>query len=132
MEHHLTFDSCKKPEQRINAPSRIARALAVFSIDEVIIYDDSPVSSRPTAVDPDAYTGDTDPCGFIFHILSYLEAPPFMRKALFPLHPNLALQGLLPSLDMPHHPHREQQLLPYMEGVVVTGSGEGGKGYVFV
>jgi methyltransferase len=81
-------------------------------------------------VDTNAYTGDTDPCHFILHLMSYLEAPPFMRKALFPLHPNLALQGLLPSLDMPHHPHQKLELLPYMEGVTMTGKGKGGKGYV--
>lgn len=100
-------------------------------MDEVIIFDDSPESSRPKAVDKAAYTGDTDPCHYIFHLLSYLESPPFMRKALFPLHPNLSLQGLLPSLDMPHHPHREQQLLPYMEGVTLTGAGQDGKGCAF-
>ena len=105
--------------------------MAVFCVDEVIIFDDRPEHERPQAVDTNAYTGDTDPCHFILHLLSYLEAPPFMRKALFPLHPNLALQGLLPSLDMPHHPHQKLELLPYMEGVTMTGKGKGGKGYFF-
>lgn len=112
--------SCTTSEQRINAPSRVARALAAFSIDELVIYDDSPAESRPKAVDHDGYTGDTDPGHYLFHLLSYMETPPFMRKALFPLHPNLRLQGLFPNLEMPHHPHRDEHL-PYMEGLTVAG-----------
>ena len=50
-----------------------------------------------------------------------METPPFMRKALFPLHPNLRLQGLLPTIEMPHHPHRDEHL-PYMEGLSIAGT----------
>lgn len=50
-----------------------------------------------------------------------------MRKALFPLHDNLARAGRLPSLDMPHHPHVDEWL-PYREGFTVKGRPEGGKG----
>lgn len=100
-------------------------------MDEIVVYDDSPLESRPRAVDRDRYTGDTDPCHFIGHVLSYLETPPFMRRALFPLHDNLAKAGLLPSLDMPHHPHKDEWL-PYREGFTVKGRPEGGKGYVDV
>jgi len=87
------------------------------------------METRVQNVDTDAYTGDIDPAHYIFHLLSYLETPPFMRKALFPLHPNLRLQGLLPSLDMPHHPHKDEQL-PYMEGMTVEGMPPSGDGYV--
>ncbi len=124
----LTHSSCSTPEQRINSPSRIARALAVFAVDEVVIFDDSPVESRPAEVDTLGYTGDVDPCHYIFHLLSYMETPPFMRKPLFPLHPNLRLQGLLPSLDMPHHP-RKPDRLPYMEGMTLPGTKDSRKGY---
>lgn len=96
-------------------------------MDEVVVYDDSPSDSRPRAVDKDRYTGDTDPCHFIAHVLGYLETPPFMRKALFPLHDNLARAGLLPSLDMPHHPHKDEWL-PFREGFTVRGRPEGGNG----
>lgn len=108
-------------------PASLARALAVFAVDEVIIFDDSPADGRNPSVDTDGYTGDTDPCHFIIHILSYLETPPFMRKALFPLHPNLRMQGLLPSLDMPHHPHKDEWL-PYREGIAVAGKPSSGSG----
>ncbi|ROW16475.1 hypothetical protein VPNG_02901 [Cytospora leucostoma] len=117
----------KTADQRITAPGRIARALAVFGVDEVVVYDDSPLESRPRAVDKERYTGDVDPCHFIAHVLGYLETPPFMRKALFPLHDNLAKAGLLPSLDMPHHPHKDEWL-PFREGFTMRGRPEGGKG----
>ncbi|KJZ72547.1 hypothetical protein HIM_08071 [Hirsutella minnesotensis 3608] len=114
-------------DQRMTAPGRIARALAVFSVDEVVVFDDSPASARPRHTDPAAYTGDTDPCHFLTHILNFLEAPPFMRKTLFPLHPNLRLTALLPSLDMPHHPH-PKEWIPYREGVTLAGRTSTGKG----
>ena len=105
---------------------RVARAMAIFSVDEVVIFDDTPMDKRANA-DPDAYTGDTDPAHFMEHILTYLEAPPFMRKLLFPIHPNLRSQGLLPSLDMPHHPHKDEWL-PYREGMTLDTPAKGGKG----
>ncbi|KAL2256660.1 hypothetical protein VTK26DRAFT_1344 [Humicola hyalothermophila] len=120
---------CVTREQRTTNVGRIARALAIFSVDEVVIYDDTPVDQRMPNVDPDAYTGDTDPGHFMEHILTYLETPPFMRKLLFPLHPNLRSQGLLPGLDMPHHPHKDEWL-PYREGMTLEVPPKGGEGTV--
>ncbi|KAK5991215.1 Putative methyltransferase C9orf114 [Cladobotryum mycophilum] len=122
-----TLTNLSNAEQRIQLPGRIARALAIFSVDEVIIFDDTPVSARPRNTDTTAYTGDTDPTHFLSHILSFLEAPPFMRKSLFGLHPNLRITALLPTLDMPHHPH-PKEWLPYREGVTVAGKTSTGKG----
>ncbi|KFA64741.1 hypothetical protein S40285_01411 [Stachybotrys chlorohalonatus IBT 40285] len=107
-------------DQRTVVPGRVARALAIFSVDEIIVFDDSPPSSRPAQTDTSVYTGDTDPCHFLTHIFSYLEAPPFMRKALFPLHPNLRMTALLPNLETPHHPN-PKDWLPYREGVTLPG-----------
>jgi methyltransferase len=77
--------------------------------------------------DHGGYTGDTDPVHFLTHILSYLEAPPFMRKTLFPLHPNLRMTAVLPSLDMPHHPN-PKDWIEYREGVTIAGETSTGKG----
>jgi predicted SPOUT superfamily RNA methylase MTH1 len=119
--------SCVTREQRTTSVGSVARAAAIFSVDEVVIYDDSPMDQRITNADPDAYTGDVDPAHFMEHILTYLETPPFMRKVLFPIHPNLRSQGLLPSLDMPHHPHKDEWL-PYREGMTLELPPKGGKG----
>ncbi|KAM0461911.1 hypothetical protein ACHAPV_002592 [Trichoderma viride] len=115
-----TIATLPTAEQRMAVPSRIARALAIFSVDEVIVYDDSPASSRPHRTDTSVYTGDTDPVHFLTHVLSYMETPPFMRKALFPLHPNLRLTSSLPGLDTAHHPHPKESM-PYREGVTIVG-----------
>ncbi|KAI5867559.1 DUF171-domain-containing protein [Durotheca rogersii] len=113
--------SCGRDDQRAAVVSRVARAAAVFGVDEIVVYDDSPAGSRPRAVDPAAYAGDVDPCGYIEHLLRYLEAPPFMRRVLFPVHPNLRGAGVLIGLDIPSHPHPSGRL-PYCEGITTAGT----------
>lgn len=113
-------------EQRIRLPGQISRAAAVFSVDEIVVFDDRPQDTHSgnklpsQQPDPDAYTGDTDPAHFLSHVLNYLETPPFMRRTLWPIHRNLALAGHLPSLDMPHHPSL-RDWVPYREGVSIEG-----------
>jgi methyltransferase len=51
-------------------------------------------------------------------VLSYLETPAYLRKALFTMHPNLRTAGTLPSLDMPHH-LRSNEWCEFREGVTV-------------
>lgn len=50
-------------------------------------------------------------------VLQYLECPQYLRKHLFPLHPDLQFAGLLNPLDCPHH-LRATEESPYREGVV--------------
>lgn len=64
------------------------------------------------------YTAFSNPGDFFYHVLSYLETPPYLRRALFPYHPNLRTAGALPSLDMPHH-LRAEEWLQYREGVTL-------------
>ena len=66
----------------------------------------------------ESYTGYSDPNYFLTHILAYLETPPYLRKHLFPIHPDLRHAGSLPSLDMPHH-LRQNEWCQYREGVTV-------------
>ncbi|KAI1263504.1 DUF171-domain-containing protein [Xylariaceae sp. FL1019] len=121
------ISTCRRDDQRTNIVSHIARALSVFSIDEVVVFDDSPLDSRVKNVDPAMYTGDVDPCGYVDHLLQYLEMPPFMRRTLLPLHPNLKQAGLMASLDIPSHPH-QTDWLPYCEGVTTSGGTRTGSG----
>lgn len=69
------------------------------------------------------YTAYSDPSHFLAHLLSYLETPPYLRKHLFPMHPNLRTAGLLPSLDMPHH-LRANEWCDFREGIVVSSAAE--------
>lgn len=123
----LTPRRCRRDDQRTTIVSHLARALAVFGVDEVVIFDDSHPDTRPRKVDPSSYTGDIDPCGYLDHLLQYLEMPPFMRRTLLPIHPNLRGAGLLPSLDIPSHPH-QSDWLPYCEGVTLPGKTKKGSG----
>lgn len=97
---------------------QIARALSVFCVDEVVIFNDGnakPPKSSRTHEDESSQ----DPDHFLVHLLSYLETPPNLRKLLFPIHPNLRTAGTLPSLDLPHH-LRTDDWCPYREGVTIS------------
>ncbi|KAJ5114727.1 hypothetical protein NUU61_000486 [Penicillium alfredii] len=129
--------NAQSPEQKTLLAGAIARALAVFCVDEVVIFEDD---ENHTSSDDDGYgydnpddasygmnhtghrsgyTAYSDPSHFLAHLLSYLETPPYLRKHLFPMHPNLRTAGLLPSLDMPHH-LRANEWCDYREGIVVS------------
>lgn len=122
------FNSAQTPELQTSLAGQIARALAVFCVDEIVIYDDgqSPKGDGYDQQNGDyksSYTGYSDPNYFLAHILSYLECPPYLRRALFPMHPDLRLAGSLPSLDMPHH-LRKSEWCQYREGVTMTGKAD--------
>jgi predicted SPOUT superfamily RNA methylase MTH1 len=189
-------------ELQTQLAGQIARACAVYRIDEVVVYDDGlgtalnassnyrrgrpppPPSSSSTVMttatggeeeetkdgddDDDGggnggKTGDsgpggeerrrrhrggeeerhrsatTDPHAFLARILQYVECPQYLRRRLFPMHPDLQFAGLLPPLDAPHH-LRRGDVSRYREGVVVDdgrskkenddglGDGDGGGG----
>ena len=61
----------------------------------------------------------SDPCSLLCRVLQYAETPQYMRKALFPRHPDLRLVGLLNPLDAPHHLRADHEC-SYREGVVVN------------
>ncbi|PYH61927.1 DUF171-domain-containing protein [Aspergillus niger CBS 101883] len=137
------IDNAHSVEQKTFLAGVIARALAVFCVDEVVVFDDneygahcdyydhrvsydSPIAKTRDQVDgdtssPKAYTANSDPSHFLTHVLSYLETPPYLRKHLFRIHPNLRTAGLLPSLDMPHH-LRANEWCDFREGIVVPSS----------
>lgn len=120
--------SAQSPELKIALAGHIARALAVFCVDEVVIFDDGQAEKTRKSHGNDFghlnevgrvfYSGYDDPNYFLMHILSYLETPPHLRKHLFPMHPDLKLAGVTPSLDMPHH-LRAHEWCQYREGVTV-------------
>ncbi|OJD25340.1 hypothetical protein ACJ73_03289 [Blastomyces percursus] len=113
-------------DQKTFLAGSIARALAVFCVDEIVIFDDDAHQTRSKTYhseNEDEYTAYSDPSHFLAHVLSYLETPPYLRKYLFPMHKNLRTAGTLPSLDMPHH-LRANEWCEYREGVTVSASEE--------
>ena len=69
----------------------LGRALAIYRVDEVIIYPDINYGSQKKDVE------------LISLILRYLEAPQYLRKYLFPLREELKYVGILPPLTTPQH-----------------------------
>ncbi len=95
----------------------IGRALAIFRVDEVIIYPDMPNTNQKRDLN------------FIATILSYMETPQYLRKKLFKLLPELRYAGILPPLRTPHHPTQSKmknlKIGEFREGVVVAENKRG-------
>lgn len=71
---------------------RIARAAAIFQVDEVLIYLDKKNQKQNKNQH------------LITSVLEYMETPQYLRKYLFGKLPELRHVGLLPPLRTPHHP----------------------------
>jgi predicted SPOUT superfamily RNA methylase MTH1 len=96
----------------------IGRVVAIFKIDEIIIFPDSSKRANQRK--------DAD---FIALLLAYMETPQYLRKRLFKLDPQLQFAGILPPLRTPHHPlNRKAKNLKvgeYREGVTLSRTKEG-------
>jgi len=95
----------------------LARAAAIFRIDEIIIFPDLPNVNQ------------SRDANLIATILSYVEAPQYLRKRLFKIKPELRYAGILPPLRTPHHPLSDKmkalRIGEYREGVVISFTREG-------
>lgn len=91
----------------------VGRALAVFRVDEVVIYRDLY-----------GLRGQDADASLLATLLSYMETPQYLRRRLFALGKQLSYAGLLPPLRTPHHPtvSRADQVKDgeFREGVVVS------------
>lgn len=106
-------------ELQTQLAGQIARAAAVFRVDEVVVYDDGLGSTLKTMSNyrrgnqrrRDGEGGDDE--GKKLSL-----GPQYLRRKLFPMHPDLQFCGLLPPLDAPHH-LRRGDVATYREGIVV-------------
>lgn len=80
----------------------IARALAIFRVEEVVIY-------------RDPILDETD---LIREVLEYLETPQYLRKELIPLSERLRFVGVIPPLAIPSHKSKHLKIGELREGVV--------------
>lgn len=94
----------------------IGRAAAIFRVDEIIIYPDTPNTDQKTDLK------------LIQTILSYMETPQYLRRRLFKLVPELQYAGTLPPLRTAHHPTANRieslKLGEFREGVVLSTTSE--------
>jgi len=95
----------------------IGRAAAIFRVNEIIIYPDSPEVNQRRESD------------LVATLLAYMETPQYLRKRLFRLQPELQYAGILPPLRTPHHPlNRKMKNLKvseYREGATLSKTREG-------
>ena len=103
--------NAQTPELQTRLAGNIARSCAIFNVDEVVIFNDGEEAPRANS--------SFDPHTFLARLLQYLETPQYLRKALFPLHRDLRLAGLMAPLDCPHHLRVEDES-EYREGVVLA------------
>jgi methyltransferase len=104
-------------ELKTSIVGQIARAAVIHEVDEIVVFVDS--AAEAAAPDP-----DKTPSVFCCRILQYLECPSYLRRNLFPHHPDLSSVGLLPTLDTPHHMRMSDNSM-YREGAT-TSTVEGG------
>ena len=94
--------------EKTSRVGQIARSLAIFRVDEAVIYND----------EPDRIPENE---GRLFEkLLGYQETPQYLRKALFKQDPDLQFSGILPPLRMPSHPNlAEPRIGEIREGLVI-------------
>jgi predicted SPOUT superfamily RNA methylase MTH1 len=102
--------NAQSPELRTYLVGEIARAAAIFQVDEIVVFGDASGAGA-------SYNWG-DPNLFFGRLLQYIETPQYLRKAIFPHHSDLRFAGLLNPLDAPHHPRAHEQMV-YREGVTV-------------
>jgi len=120
------LDNAQTPELRTYLAGQVARAAAVFNVDEVIVFDDDVVGD---AANSDLSARKSRGCEQLSRILQYLECPQYLRKHFFPIHRDLQYAGVLNPTDMPHHLRATENSL-YREGVVTDRPAKEGHSFV--
>ncbi|KAL5483698.1 hypothetical protein EMCRGX_G020105 [Ephydatia muelleri] len=108
-------DGVLLPELKTYLAGQIGRLAAVFCVDEIVVFNEAGCTNQATLV---SETSKNSSAAFLSRVLQYLETPQYLRKMLFPLHPDLKFAGLLNPLDCSHHVKAEEEV-PYREGVVL-------------
>ncbi|TPX63946.1 hypothetical protein CcCBS67573_g08546 [Chytriomyces confervae] len=123
----------EKPELRTFLAGQIARTLTVMQVDEVVVYEDAliPASGSATATAKStegafesASKKNFDATVFLARILQFCECPPYLRKALFPIHRDLQFAGMI-NLESPHHT-RIDDPIAFREGVTLEATRKDG------
>ena len=118
------LDNAQSPELRSYLAGQIARALAVFNVDEIVVFDDegkSATGGKSETTTEGEFSGvgrHGKGCLQLARILQYLECPQYLRKHFFPIHQDLKYAGILNPTDMPHH-LRASEDCAYREGIVL-------------
>lgn len=103
-----------KDELRTYVVGQLARAAVIYSVDEVIIYDDGCCPKKDSGQE-NTNQGSLDKMKVL---LEYQELPQYLRRYFFGFDKNLRFVGLLNPLNAPHH-FKSYEWCEYREGVVL-------------
>ncbi|MDR3223040.1 MAG: RNA-binding protein [Methanobrevibacter sp.] len=112
----------------------IGRALAVFNVNKIVIYEDTYGNSlgniNSDRNDPNRNNLDRNRSSFdgefISKLLKYMDTPQYLRKSVFPIESDLKHVGILPPLRTPNHPTVENfELGQYRQGFTVKRNNKG-------
>ncbi|MGN6615302.1 MAG: putative RNA uridine N3 methyltransferase [Candidatus Nitrosocosmicus sp.] len=73
---------------------QLARALSIFRIDNLLIYQDKIIKPKKNEID------------FLITLLEYLDTPQYLRKKIYPKLDSLRYVGKLHPIRSPHHKDR--------------------------
>uniref|UniRef100_A0A8C4UXM8 28S rRNA (uridine-N(3))-methyltransferase n=1 Tax=Falco tinnunculus TaxID=100819 RepID=A0A8C4UXM8_FALTI len=112
------LNNAQSLELRTYLAGQIARACAIFCVDEIVVFDEHGEDVKSVEGDFEGIGRRGKACVQLARILQYLECPQYLRKSFFPKHEDLQFAGLLNPLDSPHH-MRVDEDSEYREGVVL-------------
>ncbi len=104
-------------ELKTYVTGQIARAATLFSVDEIVVYNDY-------AIENSAQNENNQQ---LIKILEYVECPQYLRRGLFQQHRYLEHVGLLNAIEAPHHFKKDDEW-NYREGIVTDIPSKEGKG----
>lgn len=107
-----------KDELRTYVVGQIARAAVIYSIDEIIVYDDGCWTKNDSAEQQKHNQMALDKMKML---LEYQELPQYLRKYFFGFDKHLRCVGLLNPLNSSHH-LKFNEWCEYREGVVLEES----------
>ena len=110
------LENAQSRELRAYLAGQVARAAAVFCVDEVVVFNDQGAAALRPGADGSRLRAP-ECCDQLARLLQYMECPQYLRKLLFPVHEDLRFAGLLNPLDCPHHLRRTEES-QFREGVV--------------
>ncbi|MHA2193743.1 MAG: putative RNA uridine N3 methyltransferase [Candidatus Thorarchaeota archaeon] len=100
---------CSDLRQKTVKVGLLARAMAVFRVERVIVYETGNLRSKAKR--------DSD---LLVRLFEFMDTPQYLRKRIFPKTPSLKFTGLLPPLRTRSHP-LESELSKLSVGMIRWG-----------
>ena len=113
------LDTQHKPILKTYLCGQIARALAVFRVEEIIIYNEEAAWEPYIDLLFSQHKNFQSNSAFMARNLLMAECPQYLKKSLFPMHVDVRDCGAMPPLMIPSHPLADDMSL-YREGVVIS------------